>query len=296
VVANLSGVNGLSATPATVTLTPGVAQQITVTATATATNGAISVAATSGTLSQSLQVPITIYPVGPSFTITEPSSVLQLGTYVDGTFQMVPSIYTSQLPANATVTGFPPGLLLAEAQDEYGDDIYNQTTTLNGLTATCPAPNELCNISYFDIAYNGAAAGTYPLTLTATWDSITKTMPLTLVVIPPDFTVSPTPQSLTIAPGTAQGLSIAVQLENLSGSVSLALENLPAGVTASGPVTLTASGTALFELSASSQAALGTTMITLSGESTFIRNSHMIPSPATPTHTIQIPLTIATSP
>jgi hypothetical protein len=189
--------------------------------------------------------------------------------------------------------------LLAEAQDEYGDYTYDQTGTLNYLTATCPAPSQPCNVSYFDIAYDGAAAGTYPLTLTATWDSITQTIPLTLVVIPPDFTVSLSPQSLTIAPGTAQTLTVAVQLLNLSGSVSLALENLPDGVTASGPVTLTASGNALFGLSISPQAALGTTMITLSGQSTLTRGSFTIlpqGSPGAPAHTVQIPLTIATSP
>ena len=150
----------------------------------------ISSAATSGTLSQNLQVPITVGPVGPSFTVTEPHGVLQLGTYVDSTFQ----ISGIPLPANAQITGFPPGLLLAEAQDEFGDTNYDQTTTLNYLVASCPASQiQLCDASYFSIAYDGAVAGTYPLTLTATWDSITPTTPLTLVVTPPDFTVSVSP-------------------------------------------------------------------------------------------------------
>ena len=118
VAANLSGVNGLSASPASVTLTPGVAQQITVTATAAATNGAISIAATSGTLSQNLQVPITVGPVGPSFTVTEPSGVLQLGTHVESTFQ-ISTPTNIPLAANAQITGFPPGVLLAEAQDGF---------------------------------------------------------------------------------------------------------------------------------------------------------------------------------
>ena len=291
VVANLSGVNGLSASPASVTLTPGVAQQITVTATAAATNGAISVAASSGTLSQSLQVPITVGPVGPSFTVTEPSGVLQMGTYVDSTFQISTS---SGIPlaANAQITGFPPGLFLAEAQDEFGDYNYAAATTLNYLTATPSIGTVPGMASYFSIAYDGAAAGTYPLTLTATWDSITQTIPLTLVVTPPDFTVSLTPQSLTIAPGGTQGFTAAVQV-NLSGSVSLTVENLPDGVTGGGQAVLTQSGNASFELAVSPQAAPGTTMITLSGESTLTRGSYTIlAGPGAPAHTIQIPLTV----
>lgn len=295
VVANLSGVNGLSASPATVTLTPGVAQQITVTATAAARNGAISVAATSGTLSQSLQVPITVGPVVPSFTVTEPNGVLQLGTYVDSTFQ-ISTASGIPLPANAQITGFPPGLLLAEAQDAFGDTNYAPATTLNYLVASCPgsSPTQLCKASYFSIAYDGAAAGTYPLTLTATWDSITQTIPLTLVVTPPDFTVSVNPPGLTIVPGTMQSLTVAVQVD-LSGTVTLALENLPAGVTGGGPITLTSSGNAVFPLTASPQAVLGTTSITLSGQSTLTKGTMTIPSTAAPAHTIQIPLTVTAS-
>jgi uncharacterized membrane protein len=294
VVANLSGVNGLSASPATVTLTPGVAQQITVTATASATNGAISVAAASGTLSQSLQVPITVGPIGPGFTVTEPNGVLQLGTYVDSTFQ-ISTASGIPLPANAQITGFPPGLLLAEAQDQFGDTNYAPATTLNYLVASCPgSPIQLCKASYFSIAYDGAAAGTYPLTLTATWDSIIQTIPLTLVVTPPDFNVSVSPPNLTIVPGTTQSLTVAVQVD-LSGTVTLALENLPAGVTGGGPATLTSSGNAVFSLTASPQAVLGTTSITLSGQSTLTKGTMTLPSTAAPAHNIQIPLTIAPS-
>ena len=154
------------------------------------------------------------------------------------------------LQASAQITGFPPGLLLAEAQDEYGDTDYASSTTLNYLTASCSA-NGPCNASYFSVAYDGAAAGTYPLTLTMTCDLVTQTMPLTLVVTPPDFTVTVSPPSLTIVPGGVQSLTVAVQVD-LSGSVTLTLENLPAGVTVSGPVTLTTTGNAVFNLTASS--------------------------------------------
>jgi hypothetical protein len=296
VTANLSGVNGLSASPATVTLTPGVPQPITVTATTAAVNGPIAIVATSGTISQSLNVPITVGPVGPSYTITEPNGVLQLGTYVDSTFQ-ISTASGITLPANATITGFPPGLLLAEAQDPNGDTNYGPGTTLNYLTASCPGGGQLCAASYFSIAYDGAAAGTYPLTLTETWDSITQTVPLTLVVIPPDFTVS-VPQSPTIVPGTTQGFTAAVQV-NLSGTVTLALENLPAGVTTGNPVTITSSGNVNLGVIASTQAVPGTYSISLVGTSTLTNGTTTIlgpGSPEAPAHTIQFPLTIATAP
>jgi hypothetical protein len=58
-------------------------------------------------------------------------------------------------------------------------------------------------------------------------------------------------------PGTTQSLTVTVQVD-LSGTVTLALENLPAGVTGSGFVTLTTSGNGVFYLTASPQAVLGT--------------------------------------
>jgi hypothetical protein len=58
-------------------------------------------------------------------------------------------------------------------------------------------------------------------------------------------------------PGTTQSLTVTVQVD-LSGTVTLALENLPAGMTGSGFGTLTTSGNAVFYLTARPQAVLGT--------------------------------------
>ncbi len=83
----------------------------------------------------------------------------------------------------------------------------------------------------------------------------------------PDFTLSDSPASLSIAQGANGSSTIAVSpLNGFTGSVALSASGLPSGVTASfNPASTTGSST--LTLSASSTAATGTATVTITGTS-----------------------------
>ena len=92
----------------------------------------------------------------------------------------------------------------------------------------------------------------------------------------PNFTLTASPSSLTIAQGSNGTSTITVNLLNgFTGSVSLSASNLPSGVTASfNPTTTTT--TSVLTLTASATAATGTTTITITGVSGSLTNTTTI--------------------
>ena len=86
--------------------------------------------------------------------------------------------------------------------------------------------------------------GTYPLTISATSGTITRTAAATLVIPgPPDFTVSVTPASRSVAAGTSTSYTIAVSaLSGFAGTASLSLSGLPASVGTFAPAAIQAAG------------------------------------------------------
>jgi subtilisin family serine protease len=76
------------------------------------------------------------------------------------------------------------------------------------------------------------APGSYPLTITGTSGSITRTAGVTLLVSPPpDFGLAVTPSSVSVVAGHTGTAAVGVSaLNGFAGTVSLALAGLPAGV------------------------------------------------------------------
>jgi hypothetical protein len=76
---SLSGLpNGLAVTPATLALTPGISQQISVNAASTEAGGTatVTVEAVSGSIGHSAQLTITVQPVAPNFSLSlSPTSI-----------------------------------------------------------------------------------------------------------------------------------------------------------------------------------------------------------------------------
>jgi len=144
------------------------------------------------------------------------------------------------------------------------------TAAFNPATATTSSTLTLT-------ASASAAIGTATVTITGTSGSLTHQTKITLTVNPSgSFTLSATPNSLTIAQGNKSTSSISVNhLNGFSGSVGLSASGLPSGVTASFNPSSTSS-TSTLTLTASSTAAIGVATVTISGTSGSLTSSTTI--------------------
>jgi subtilase family serine protease len=143
----------------------------------------------------------------------------------------------------------------------------------SGVTASF-SPNPATGSSKLTLTASGTAAtGTVILTITGTSGSLTHTTSVSLTVNAappsPDFSLSASPNSLTIVQGGAGGnTTIALTPANgFNGSVGLAVTSaLPSGVSAGfnpNPTT----GNSTLTLAASSTATVGTVTVTVTGTS-----------------------------
>jgi len=159
----------------------------------------------------------------------------------------------------------------------------------SGVTASF-SPNPATGSSKLTLTASGTAAtGTVILTITGTSGSLTHTASVSLTVNAappsPDFSLSASPNSLTIVQGGAGGnTTIALTPANgFNGSVGLAVTSaLPSGVSAGfnpNPTT----GNSTLTLAASSTATVGTVTVTVTGTSGSL------------THTTTVSLTVNAS-
>jgi hypothetical protein len=306
----LTASGDVTASLSTFTLTPGTPQVISVTAAATSGSGSIVVQATAGTLSQNLIVPVNVTPPGPNFSIAVPTSIT-LGETTSGEFE-ANSIGGFVGTITEVLSGLPAGLLLAEGSNI--NDLYYSTSQPSlTLYVTCgnqPSqsnPGSDCTPYVYVIDYNGVAAGTYPLTLTATYTPsgqpegaptypITYTYQLSLVVTPPTFPCSASPASLTIAPGSSQ--NVAISATSLSGYEDLfSYSGLPSGVSATVysstfPSQPGGNYTTTYTLSAAANATPGSSVLTFTCQNEISPPGQGIGLNAYATQTVQVPITI----
>ncbi len=123
------------------------------------------------------------------------------------------------------------------------------------------------------VTVSGAAAvASTTLTLTGTAGSLTHTVPVTLAVTapppPPDFSLSVSPTSQTLTPGSAgkQVTLLATPVNNFSGSVAVTVSGLPAGVTISpAGLSLTPGASQNLSVIAAASAPAGAATLTITG-------------------------------
>src|SRR5207247_1958251 len=187
-------------------------------------------------------------PAPPNYTLSaSPSSVaVSQGSSGSSTITVSPlNGFTGSVQLSAS--GRPTGVTAAFDP--------NPTTTTSTLTLT---------------ANSTAATGTVTVTITGTSGTLSKTTTLSLTVnaqAAPDYTLSASPNSLTVTQGTNNSSTISVSpLNGFTGSVQLSASGLPTGVTAAfNPNPATVSSTVT--LTASATATTGTVTVTITGTS-----------------------------
>jgi cellulose 1,4-beta-cellobiosidase len=220
----------------------------------------ISIVGTSGTLTHSATIALTVTGTAtPDFVLAAANaSVAQGGTATS-------TITVNRLNGFAgsvalTASGLPSGVTAS----------FNPASTTTGassLTFTASAT---------------AAVGAATVTVTGVSGTLTHAATLVLTVISntPNFSLSSSPASATVAQGGTSSSTITVTPSGgFTGAVALSASGLPTGVTAAfSPISTTGASTLTF--TASSTASLGAATVTITGVS------------GTLTHTTTISLTV----
>ena len=118
--------------------------------------------------------------------------------------------------------------------------------------------------------------GTYPLTITATSGNLTHKASVSLVVAAqPDFSVSVSPSSKTIARKSQGSYTVTVgAINGFTGTVALSLSGLPSRTSSSfAPATITGSGNSTLSISVNKPAQPGTYPLVVTGSSGNLNHS-----------------------
>jgi hypothetical protein len=242
---------GVTAAFSPASLSGGGSSTLTLTASASAASGTypLTVTGTSGNLSRSASINLSINGA-PDFALaaTPASRSVPPGGSVGYTlnvsnlngFSGTVGFSVVGLPSNATAIFTPATVSVSGA------------CTLNVTTGT------------------GTSVGNYPLIIMASSGAISRTANVTLSVTPPpDFSISATPSSRSVLPGGSAGYTLTLQaLNGFAGTVALSVAGLPFGASASfSPATLTAAGTSTMTLSTTAGTAAGTYSLAVTGSS-----------------------------
>ena len=234
----------------------------TTTVTFSATNATVAgtypivITGTSGTLTSSVTINVTVTPPA-SFVISDSPGNLTIAQGASGTNTV------SVTPAN----GFTGSVTFAASNLPSGVTASfssNPTATSSVLTLT---------------ASSTATIGTASVTITGSSGGLTSSTSLTLTITArpaASFTLSGSPSSLSINQSSSGTSTITVIPANgFSGSVTLVASGLPSGVTSSFATNPT-NGSSVLTLTASGSATTGTATVTITGASGTLSSSTTI--------------------
>ena len=205
----------------------------------------VTITGTSGSLSGTATITVTVNPTGDYALFASPSSL----SVVQGTNGTSTITVTQQSGFNSSVSLSASGLP-------------------SGVTASF-SPSSTANTSTLTLAASSTAAtGTVTVTVSGASGGLSHATTVSLTVTSPaNYTLSASPNSLTIAQGASGASTITVNPQNgFNANVSLSASGLPYGVTASFNPSSTAN-TSTLRLAASSTASTGMVAVTITGAS-----------------------------
>jgi len=237
--------NGVTATFGTNPTTSSSLLTLSATGIATVGTLTVTVKGTSGSLTSTTTISLTVNPQGNFGLSASPNSL----TIVQGASGTSTITVTPQNGFNGSVSlsasGLPAGVTASFSP--------SSTTSASTLTLT---------------ASSTATTGLATVTIAGTSSNLSSTTTISLTVNPPpNYTISASPNSLTVTQGASGTSTVTVNPVNgFNGSVTLSASGVPSGVTPSfSPGSTTSTST--LTLTASSTAATGTVTVTVTGTS-----------------------------
>jgi len=230
----------------------------------------LTVAGTSGTVSHSAALTLTVTPSGPTsdFMVTvSPATVSVAQSGSASVTVTVTSIGTFSSPVALIVSGIPAGV--------------GVSFSANPVT---PAAGKSTSSTLSINAASWATKGTYVLTVAGTSGTLTRSTTFTVVVkqaLTPDFSITSSSSTISITQGSSGSTTLSVtSINGFSAVVGLSLawiETAPSGVTVSLPTSVTPlpGGTATLALTvaANSKSSTGTFPLRVTGTSGALRHS-----------------------
>jgi hypothetical protein len=187
----------------------------------------------------------------------------------------VPDFAVSATPASNTVT---PGSSANYTVNVTSTGGFSSQIgfTISGLPTGATAsfnPTSVTGSGSSTLTVNTTSStslGTYPLTIAATSGNLVHTASVNLVVsAAPDFTLSATPSSLSVARKSSGTYTVSMSaLNGFSGSVSLSVSGVPSRTSFSfNPSSITGSGKSTLTISPNKPAQTGTYQLVITGSS-----------------------------
>jgi uncharacterized membrane protein len=145
-------------------------------------------------------------------------------------------------------------------------------------STTSFTPNPIAGVgsSTLSVTVPGSAApGNYQFNIIGTDGTLSHSIPLTLTVIAPDFTISASPSSNTVLPGGCVSYTVTTTaLNGFTGTISLSQSGAPSGSSATfNPLTIAGAGSSTLTVCTSSSTPAGSYTITITGISGSVNHS-----------------------
>jgi uncharacterized membrane protein len=201
-------------------------------------------------------------------------------TWSNGT----PNMYATNTPTGILVSGQNRGFSIKAPADTSVRTLKIFVGVRNAQGQLTAHLSDNSAADYSDISLNSPATSLGVYTLSYTAGSIGQTLTVTFTQVSatsgsvllqaaalsgtppaPDFSLSVTPSTQSVAPGGAAGYSVSVSPQNgFSGTVGFSVSGLPAGASASfNPVTVAGSGSSTMTVTTAAATAPGTYPLTL---------------------------------